>query len=84
MISTELKSLYYVLGNHDHYHGGDEISNFVKSTYINILNNEVVNFRGLQIVGVPFSWGSEYLPDVLDKIDFDKDALHHPFIPCTC
>ena len=63
----------FVLGNHDHYHGGDEISNFVKSTYINILNNEVVNFRGLQIVGVPFSWGSEYLPDVLDKIDFDKD-----------
>ena len=63
----------FVLGNHDHYHGEDEISNFVKATHINILNNEVTNFKGFQIVGVPFSWGSEYLPDVLDRIDFNKN-----------
>lgn len=63
----------FVMGNHDYYHGEYMISNFVKGTHINILYNEVSNFKGLQIVGVPFSWDSEYLPDVLAGIDFDKN-----------
>jgi predicted MPP superfamily phosphohydrolase len=63
----------FVMGNHDYYHGEYEISNFIKATHINILDNEISKFKGLQIVGIPFSWGSEYLPDVLARIYFDEN-----------
>lgn len=62
----------FVMGNHDFYQGQDEISNFTESTPINILYG-VFNFKGIQVVGVPFSFERGYLQEALKKIEFDGE-----------
>ncbi len=62
----------FVMGNHDFYQGRDEISNFTESTPIDILYG-VFNFKGIQVVGVPFSFERGYLKEALKKIEFDVE-----------
>lgn len=65
--------ILFVMGNHDFYQDTDEVSNFLDHTSINILYSEVFNFKDVQVVGVPFSRGMNYLEKTLPKIGFDKD-----------
>lgn len=67
----------FVMGNHDFYQGFDDVSRYLKNAHINILYNQVFQFKGTQIVGVPFSWDKTWDKNVLENtlktIDFEKD-----------
>ncbi|MEM4260243.1 MAG: metallophosphoesterase [Candidatus Woesearchaeota archaeon] len=43
---------FFVTGNHERYVGVDEVLSLLNKTKINILRNQVVNFEGLQIIGI--------------------------------
>ncbi len=65
--------IIFIMGNHDFYQGLNEVSNFMSTTPINILNNQALDFKGLQVIGVPFSWDGEYLEKTLKNIDYDQN-----------
>lgn len=65
--------ILFIMGNHDFYQGLNEVSNFMSTTPITILNNQTVDFKELQVVGVPFSWDRKYLEETLKNIDYDQN-----------
>jgi predicted MPP superfamily phosphohydrolase len=65
--------ILFIMGNHDFYQGYDEVSQYMKVAHINILYNQVCQFRDVQILGVPFSWSRKYLEETLKQIEFDKN-----------
>ena len=70
---NKLKSrIFFVTGNHDMYEGLENVFEVLKTTNINILQNEVVEFEGLQIVGVGYSTQRNYLKTVLQGLNIDK------------
>ncbi|WP_424354139.1 metallophosphoesterase [Methanobacterium sp. MBAC-LM] len=70
---NKLKSqIFFVTGNHDMYEGLENVFEVLKTTNINILRNEVVEFEGLQIVGVGYSTQRNYLKTVLPGLNIDK------------
>ena len=64
--------IFFVIGNHDMYGGLENVFEVLKTTNINILRNEVVEFEGLQIVGVNYSTHGNYLKTVLHELKIDK------------
>ncbi len=64
--------IFFVTGNHDMYGGLENVFEVLKTTRINILQNEVVEFEGLQIVGVGYSTQRNYLKTVLPELKIDK------------
>lgn len=75
--------IFFVTGNHDMYEGLENVFEVLKTTNINILRNEVVEFEGLQIVGVNYSTHRNYLKSVLPglKIDKSKPSLLMYHVP---
>ncbi|HTX61536.1 MAG TPA: metallophosphoesterase [Methanobacterium sp.] len=65
--------ILFIMGNHDFYQGYEEVSAYMDVAHINILYNQVYQFRDVQVIGVPFSWDRTYLNQTIGKIDFDKD-----------
>lgn len=63
----------FIMGNHDFYQGLDEVSKYLRRGNIRILDREVFEFKGLQVVGVPFSWENKYLEMMLQKVEYDKE-----------
>lgn len=49
------RGVFFVTGNHETYLGLDKALAVLKETRIKILNNETVNLKGLQIVGINYS-----------------------------
>jgi uncharacterized protein len=63
--------IYFVTGNHEVYEGTDEVYALVEDTKIRALRNEVVDFDGIQIIGVEFSEGRGHLGKELEKLKID-------------
>ena len=64
--------IFFVIGNHDIYGGLENVFEVLKTTSINVLQNEVVEFEGLQIVGVGYSTQRDHLKTVLPGLNIDK------------
>lgn len=50
---------FFVTGNHENYLGKDDAINAIKSQNIIVLENEVEFYKGVQIVGIPYSTDNE-------------------------
>lgn len=67
---NDLKSTYgtfYILGNHEYYHGVNEILNELKKYNINILDNKSIEFNDFVISGVNDLMGNKlniFKPDI--------------------
>lgn len=48
------KGIFFVTGNHEGYVGLDRALSIVRQTKIRILDNEIVDLEGLQLVGISF------------------------------
>jgi hypothetical protein len=46
--------VFFVTGNHEHYAGIKEVLNMLKKTRLRVLDNEMVEVDGLQIIGVSY------------------------------
>lgn len=64
--------VFLVIGNHETYEGLDNVFEVLKTTNIEILQNEIVEFEGLQIIGVNYSIERNYLKKILPQIEIDK------------
>lgn len=64
---------FFITGNHDEYQGLGEVFKYLSTTKVKALNNEVFQFKDLQIVGVNYSLESRYLEKMLQKIEYDEE-----------
>ena len=64
---------YFVNGNHEIYDGPEEIQNALKEVNIKTLRDEVIDFKGIQIIGLDYSQKKEYINEVLPKLKISED-----------
>jgi predicted MPP superfamily phosphohydrolase len=57
----------FTSGNHEAYTGYDNVREMLAGTGIRWLRNETVEVRGIRIIGVDNSYGTELLQSVLDR-----------------
>lgn len=71
--------IFFVSGNHDIYSG--DFRSTVSDAGIRCIDQSVIDFEGIQIIGVGYSMERHSLPAILDMLDFDGDRpallLHH-------
>lgn len=60
------------MGNHDFYEGLDNVLEVLKTTNVNVLRDEIVEFNGLQIIGVDYSLERNHLKKILSQIVIDN------------
>ncbi|MBR9691127.1 metallophosphoesterase [Candidatus Woesearchaeota archaeon] len=63
---------YFVSGNHEFYEGLTEVIPIIKSANIEVLKNEIVDFKGAQIIGVEYSENKGHLRHMLSFLSIDK------------
>lgn len=64
--------VYLVTGNHDVYEGLENVFKVLETTNINILQDEIIEFEDIQIIGINYSFEGQYLKKVLSKLEIDK------------
>ena len=64
--------VYLVAGNHDVYEGLENVFKVLETTNIKILQDEMVEFEDIQIIGVNYSFERQYLKKVLSQLEIDK------------
>ncbi|MDP1551634.1 MAG: metallophosphoesterase, partial [Methanobacteriaceae archaeon] len=64
--------IFFTSGNHDGYSGIENVSKALKNASIHVLNNEMVEFKDIQIIGVSYSMKNENLKNALVDIKFDQ------------
>jgi len=64
---------FMVIGNHETFDAMTKLGSIVRNNNITLLRNEMVEYNGLQIIGVDYVADSEYLAKVLPNIDFDRN-----------
>jgi len=71
--------IFFVSGNHDTYAGDFRAT--VSDAGMMCIDQSVIEFEGIQIIGVGYSMERHSLPAILDMLDFDEDRpallLHH-------
>jgi hypothetical protein len=61
------RGVYFVTGNHEHYLGIDRVLDAMKKSNFKVLDNEVADIDGLQVVGLAFPGlqGQTYPADII-------------------
>lgn len=68
--------VYFITGNHEEFFDGpDRYLDIMKDTDIKILDNKMVNLKGLQIIGVDYkdSENKDKFKEILEELDIKKD-----------
>lgn len=65
--------VFFVTGNHETYEGLDEVFRVLKDTKLRILQGELVDFKGIQVIGVGYHYGKEHLKNTLSKLEIDSE-----------
>ncbi|UCH88801.1 MAG: metallophosphoesterase [Thermoplasmata archaeon] len=63
---------FFTIGNHDIYAGLDWILELVGKTKVQILRNEAVELKNIQIIGIDYGWGKGYVGSTLKPILIDR------------
>lgn len=73
--------IFFVSGNHESYEGVDKVYELLKDTKIKILNNDVAQLDGVQVVGINFSTDTCNLKKQLAGIRMNSSKpailMHH-------
>ena len=74
--------IIFTPGNHDLYPGIENVVKAVKVANVNVLSNNVFNFKGLQIIGIPFSFkeSTTYGKVNEDNLNFNKFDPNQPTV----
>lgn len=65
--------VFYITGNHETYEGMDEVLRVLEDINLKILSGEVVNFKGVQVVGVNYSLNRNHLKNTLNQLQIEKE-----------
>jgi len=65
---------YFITGNHEEFDGKEKFMAAVRQTDIRILNNEMINVNGLQIIGVDYqdTANTQNFKKILQGINFNR------------
>ncbi len=66
---------FFVTGNHERYVGVEKVMALLKTTKIIPLRNEVVDFNGIQIIGIDDSSSKNHVADKLQKLKISTAAF---------
>ena len=73
--------VFFILGNHETYEGLDEVFRVLNGVNMEILRDQMVEFNGIQIIGVEYSFDRNHMEKVLSEVGFDKNkpsiVLYH-------
>lgn len=70
----ELKMpIFFTPGNHDSYPGIENVFKALKFADVHILENDMIEFKGIQIIGAAYSMRRNNLRNVLNEINFDPE-----------
>ena len=74
--------IIFTPGNHDYYPGIENVISAAKVVNVNVLYNEIFEFKGLQIVGIPFSFeeSTTYGKSNNDSLNFNKFDPNQPTV----
>lgn len=65
--------IFFIFGNHEISASVPEIYDSFSSTKVRILKNEVINYKGIQIIGIEYGGrDKKYLDKILPKLKIDK------------
>jgi hypothetical protein len=67
--------IFFVTGNHDYYLGKDKVLRILAQTKIQVLQDQMKDLNGLQIIGLDYGnfSGRDDVKDILAKINFAKN-----------
>ena len=65
--------VFFVTGNHETYEGLEEVFRVLGCTKLKILQGELVEFKGIQVVGVGYSHRGDHLKNTLSKMKIKKE-----------
>lgn len=73
--------VFFIMGNHETYEGLDEVLRVLNGVKMKILRDQMVEFKGIQIIGVEYSFERNHMKNVLSKMDIDQSkpsiVLYH-------
>jgi hypothetical protein len=70
---NQLKApVFFITGNHETYEGLDEVFRVLRNTEMNILRDQMVECKGIQIIGVEYSFERNHIANVLSRIKIDN------------
>jgi len=74
--------IIFTPGNHDLYPGIENVVSAAKAANIMVLSNEIFYFKGLQIIGLPFSFeeSTNYGKTSVNNINFDNFDPNQPTV----
>jgi uncharacterized protein len=65
--------VFFITGNHETYEGLDEVFRVLRNTEMEILRDQMVECKGIQIIGVEYSFERNHMANVLSKIKIDPE-----------
>ncbi len=68
------------IGNHDQYEGIDRVTAFLDKTQVQLLRNELVNYQGLQIIGIDNPYEMQNNSPKIDPLDSIKINKSKPSV----
>ncbi|MBI4813640.1 MAG: metallophosphoesterase [Methanobacterium sp.] len=64
---------FFVTGNHETYEGLDEVFRVLEGTKLRILQGELVDFKGIQVIGVGYYYGRDHLKNTLSQLKINNE-----------
>ncbi|MBI5459667.1 metallophosphoesterase [Methanobacterium sp.] len=64
---------FFVTGNHETYEGLDEVFRVLEGTKLRILQGELVDFKGIQVIGVGYYYGRDHLKNTLSQLEINNE-----------
>lgn len=68
--------VYFVTGNHEYYAGLEQVLELLKATPLQVLRNEMVEFKGVQVIGIDDSFDRSQVRKQLKNITLDPQKYH--------
>jgi len=65
----------FVTGNHEIYSGSENITKFLTTVNVKVLRNELVNYNGLQVIGVDYGVRGKTLEQIIQGLNIDKSKF---------
>ena len=64
--------VFFITGNHETYEGLDEVFRGLRNTEMRVLRDEMVECKGIQIIGVEYSFEPYHMEKVISKLKINN------------
>ena len=69
--------VFFITGNHETYEGLDEVFRVLRNTHMRVLRDEMVECKGIQVIGVEYSFEINHMENVLKTLKLTKKNLQY-------